>query len=106
MMRLVGIIFAISFRNDIVEFVYILIMCHLSYDVMCFCIVYELGDVVNFLFVKKKKKIFLLYFAIHRRNEGVVTYGIRAGSTRDLGFTTDVLTDFDLASRGLLCPFS
>jgi hypothetical protein len=37
---------------------------------------------------KKKKKNFLLYFAIHRRNEGVVTYGIRAGSTRDLGFTT------------------
>jgi hypothetical protein len=29
-------------------------------------------------------------FAI-RRNEGVVTYGIRAGSTRDLGFTMDVL---------------
>jgi hypothetical protein len=66
--------------------VYILIMCHLS----------ELGDAVKFLFVKKKtkrkkKKKFLLYFAIHRRNEGVVTYGIRAGSTRDLGFTTDVL---------------
>ena len=39
---------------------------------------YELGDVVNFL----------LCFAIHRRNEGVVTYGIRAGSTRDLGFAT------------------
>jgi hypothetical protein len=37
---------------------------------------------------KKKKKNFLLHFAIHRRNEGVVTYGIRAGSTRDLGFTT------------------
>ena len=29
-----------------------------------------------------------MYFAIRRRNEGVVTYGIRAGSTRDLGFTT------------------
>jgi hypothetical protein len=48
--------------------VYILIMCHLS----------ELGDAVKFLFVKKKtkrkkKKKFLLYFAIHRRNEGVVT---------------------------------
>jgi hypothetical protein len=46
--------------------VYILIMCHLS----------ELGDAVKFLFVKKKtkkKKNFLLYFAIHRRNEGVVT---------------------------------
>jgi hypothetical protein len=58
-------------------------MCHLS----------ALGDVVNILFVKKKgkRKIFLLYFAIRRRNEGVVTYGIRAGSTRDLGFTTDVL---------------
>jgi hypothetical protein len=40
---------------------------------------------------KKKKKIFLLNFAIHRHNEGVVTYGIRAGSTRELGFTTDVL---------------
>ena len=37
---------------------------------------------------QKEKKNFLLYFAIHRRNEGVVTYGIRAGSTRDLGFTT------------------
>ena len=61
--------------------VYILIMCHLS----------ELGDAVKFLFVKKKtkrKKNFLLYFAIHRRNVGFVTYGIRAGSTRDLGFAT------------------
>jgi hypothetical protein len=60
--------------------VYILIMCHLS----------ELGDAVKFLFVKKKRKrnFFLLYFAIHRRNEGVVTYGIRAGSNRDLGFAT------------------
>jgi hypothetical protein len=38
MMRLLALYFAISFRNDIVEFVYILIMCHLSYDVMCFCI--------------------------------------------------------------------
>jgi hypothetical protein len=37
---------------------------------------------------KQKEKNFLLYFAIHRRNEGVVTYGIRAGSTRDLGFAT------------------
>jgi hypothetical protein len=56
---------------------------------MCFAF-YELGDVVNFLFEKKKKKKknFLLYFAIHRRNEGGVTYGIRAGSTRDLGFAT------------------
>jgi hypothetical protein len=35
---------------------------------------------------EKEKKNFLLYFAIHRRNEGVVTYGIRAGSTHDLGF--------------------
>ena len=60
--------------------VYILIMCHLS----------ALGDVVNILFVKKKRKRknFLLYFTIRRRNEGVVTYGIRAGSTRDLGFAT------------------
>jgi hypothetical protein len=41
--------------------------------------------------LKEKKKKFLLNFAIHRHNEGVVTYGIRAGSTRDLGFTTDVL---------------
>jgi hypothetical protein len=74
--------------------VYILIMCHLS----------ELGDVVNILFVKKKrkrkkKKKFLLYFAIHRRNEGVVTYGIRAGSTRDLGFTTDVLNTVGVLGR-------
>ena len=63
--------------------VYILIMCHLS----------ALGDVVNILFFKekRKRKIFLLYFAIRRHNEGVVTYGIRADSTRDLGFTTDVL---------------
>ena len=61
--------------------VYILIMCHLS----------ALGDVVNMLFVKKKRKRkkFLLYFAIRRRNEGVVTYGIRAGSTRDLGSAMD-----------------
>jgi hypothetical protein len=36
-------------------------MCHLS----------ELGDAIKFLFVKKKTK-----------------YGIRAGSTRDLGFAT------------------
>ena len=41
--------------------------------------------------LKRKRKIFLLYFAIRRRNEGVVTYGIRDGSTRELGFTTDVL---------------
>jgi hypothetical protein len=71
---------------------YILIMCHLS----------ELGDVVNFLIVKKKrkrKKNFLLYFAIHRRNEGVVTYGIRAGSTRDLGFTTDALNTVGVLGR-------
>jgi hypothetical protein len=40
------------------------------------------------LLKEKKKKKFLLCFAIHRRNEGVVTYGIRAGSTRDLGFAT------------------
>jgi hypothetical protein len=60
--------------------VYILIMCHLS----------ALGDVVNILLLKRKEKEknFLLYFAIRRRNEGVVTYGIRAGSTRDLGFAT------------------
>ena len=61
--------------------VYILIMCHLS----------ELGDAVKFLFVKKKtkrKKNFLLYFAIHGRNERVVIYGIRVGSNRDLGFAT------------------
>ena len=35
---------------------------------------------------KGKEKNFLLYFAIHGRNEGVVTYGIRAGSTHDFGF--------------------
>jgi hypothetical protein len=29
-----------------------------------------------------------LYFAIHRHNEGDATYGIRVGSTRDLGFAT------------------
>jgi hypothetical protein len=46
--------------------VYILIMCHLS----------ALGDVVNILFLKRKEKEknFLLYFAIRRRNEGVVTH--------------------------------
>ena len=38
--------------------------------------------------LKRKRNFFLLYFAIHRHNEGVVTYGIRVGSTRDLGFTT------------------
>jgi hypothetical protein len=65
----------------------------LSYDVMCFCIDmnYVMLLISYFLKTKKKKKNFLLYFAIHGRNEGVVTYGIRAGSTRDLGFTTDVL---------------
>jgi hypothetical protein len=30
--------FAISFNNDTIEFVYILIMCHFSYDVTCFYI--------------------------------------------------------------------
>jgi hypothetical protein len=43
---------------------------------------------ISYLLKRKKKKNFLLNFAIHRRNEGVVTYGIRAGSTRDLGFAT------------------
>jgi hypothetical protein len=37
-MRLLALYFAISFSHDIVEFVYIVIMCHLGYDVMCFCI--------------------------------------------------------------------
>ena len=50
MMRLVGIMVAISIRNDMVEFVYILIMCHRIYDVMGLHL-YVLGDVVNFLFV-------------------------------------------------------
>ena len=59
-----------------------------------------------FLFVKKKTKIFLLNFAIHRRNEGHVTYGIRAGSTRDLGFTTDVLNTVGvLGVLHLICVF-
>jgi hypothetical protein len=43
---------------------------------------------ISYLLKRKKKKNFLLNFAIHRHNEGVVTYGIRAGSTRDLGFAT------------------
>jgi hypothetical protein len=56
---------------------------------------------------KEKKKNFLLYFAIHRRNEGVVTYGIRAGSTRDLGFTTDVLNTVGvLGVLHLICVFT
>jgi hypothetical protein len=49
--------FAISFSNDIVEFVYILIMCHFSYDVMCFCI--DMNYVmllISYFFKKKKKK--------------------------------------------------
>jgi hypothetical protein len=50
MMRLVGIMVEISIRNDMVEFVYILIMCHRIYDVMGLHL-YVLGDVVNFLFV-------------------------------------------------------
>jgi hypothetical protein len=58
MMRLFGIISAISFNNNIVEFVYILIMCHLSYDVMCFCI--DMNYVMLLiswgLSLKKKKK--------------------------------------------------
>ena len=62
----------------------------------------------NFLFVKKKKeKNFLLNFVIHRHNEGVVTYGIRAGSTRDLGFTTDVLNTIGmLGVLHLICVFT
>ena len=39
MMRLLALYIAISFSNDIVEFVYILIMRHLSYDVMCFALI-------------------------------------------------------------------
>ena len=50
MMRLVGIMVKISIRNDMVDFVYILIMCHRIYDVMGLHL-YVLGDVVNFLFV-------------------------------------------------------
>jgi hypothetical protein len=51
-------------------------MCHFSYDVMCFCI--DMNYVMWLIFYlsktkKKSKKNFLLYFAIHRRNEGVVT---------------------------------
>jgi hypothetical protein len=46
-------------------------------------------------------------FAIHRCNEGVVTYGIRAGSTRDLGFTTDVLITVGvLGVLHLICVFT
>jgi hypothetical protein len=37
-MRLLALYFAISFSHDIVEFVYIVIMCHLGYDVIGFCI--------------------------------------------------------------------
>ena len=43
-MRLLALYFAISFSHDIVEFVYIVIMCHLGYDVMCFCI--DMNDVM------------------------------------------------------------
>jgi hypothetical protein len=57
--------------------------------------------------LKRKKKKFLLNFAIHRHNEGVVTYGIRAGSTRDLGFTTDVLNTVGvLGVLHLICVFT
>jgi hypothetical protein len=50
--------FAISFSNDIVEFVYILIMGHFSYDVMCFCIDmnYVMLLISYFLELQKKKK--------------------------------------------------
>jgi hypothetical protein len=66
----------------LVEFVYILIMCHRIYDVMGLHL-YVLGDVVNFLFV-----ISYCTSSFIDVTKGVVTYGIRAGSTRDLGFTT------------------
>ena len=57
--------------------------------------------------LKRKRKFFLLYFAIHRHNEGVVTYGIRAGSTRDLGFITDVLNTVGvLGILDLICVFT
>jgi hypothetical protein len=49
--------FAISFSNDIVEFVYILIMGHFSYDVMCFCI--DMNYVmllISYFFELKNKK--------------------------------------------------
>ena len=63
---------------------------------------------ISYLLKRKKiKKFFLLYFAIHRHNEGGVTYGIRAGSTRDLGLTTDVLnTEGVLGVLHLICVFT
>ena len=50
---------------------------------------------------------FLLNFAILGRNDGVVTYGIGVGSTRDWGFTTDVLITVGvLGVLHLICVFT
>jgi hypothetical protein len=48
----------ISFSNNIVEFVYILIMCHLSYDVMCFCIDMNYVRLLISWFLSLKEKEF------------------------------------------------
>jgi hypothetical protein len=49
--------------------------------VKCVCYFYTRAH------TKKKKKMLHLFSELCR-NEEVVTYGIRAGSTRDLGFAT------------------
>ena len=95
MMRSVGIMVKISIRNDMVEFVYILIMCHRIYDVMGLHL-YVLGDVVNFLFV-----ISYCTSPFIDVTKGVVTYGIRVGSTRDLGFATGSV---DMITLNFGCP--
>jgi hypothetical protein len=79
MLRLFGIIVEISIRNELVEFVYILIMCHRIYDVMGLHL-YVLGDVVNFLFV-----ISYCTSPFIDVTKGVVTYGIRAKFDPRLG---------------------
>jgi hypothetical protein len=52
--------------------------------VKCVCYFYTRAHTLN----KKKKKKFCTCYQSCCRNEEVVTYGIRAGSTRDLGFAT------------------
>jgi hypothetical protein len=51
---------------------------------------------------KKKKKKNCTCYQSCCRNEEVVTYGIRAGSTRDLGFATafvDMIFDYTVVDR-------
>jgi hypothetical protein len=82
-------------------------MRHFSYDVMCLCI--DMNYVmllVSYFLKEKKKKKFAPVNRVVAMTKRVVTYGIRAGSTRDLGFTTDDLNTVGvLGVLHLICVF-